>query len=117
MTNPGILKRFKVKRALEKVGKPTVSLKFKCQFHLTSNSYKGQWQMEDLTEVSKTELKCLCVQFVEKILNAPKVLLTLSSTLRNLLKQLFQEKLTFFIPVKECSQDLRLQTSPNKESV
>ena len=75
MTNPGMLKKFKMKRALEKVGKPTVPLKFNsCQFHLISNSYKGQWQIEDLTEVSKTELKCLYVQFVGKIFDAPDIL-------------------------------------------
>ena len=75
MTNPGMLKKFKMKRALEKVGKPTVPLKFNsCQFHLISNSYKGQWQIEDLTEVSKTELKCLYVQFVGKIFDAPDTL-------------------------------------------
>ena len=61
MTNPGMLKKFKMKRALEKVGKPTVPLKFNsCQFHLISNS--------------KTELKCLYVQFVGKIFDAPNTL-------------------------------------------
>ena len=59
----------------------------------------------------------MCLVCREEDAQGLKVHITLSSTLRNLLKQLFLENFTFFIHFKDYSEDLRLQTALTNQGI